>query len=593
MRGVSGRFSRLSPHALPVQRARHSPPPSNRRVAYFTAEVALEQSLPTYSGGLGVLAGDHIKTAADMMLPMVGVTLLYRGGYFTQRLGKNGEQFEDPVIWRPEDHLRRLADVVNVKFHDRSIKVGAWEKPVVGHSKYEVPMLFLDTDVEGNSDWDRSITRNLYGGDHWYRLAQEIVLGRGGFRMLEQLGHTQISTYHMNEGHSCLLTLDLLRRLPDWPQDRRLTPELLDRVRQQCVFTTHTPIPAGHRVYDHATLAKVLGEETAGALYELIGTPTDQNFNTSKLAAACSHFVNGVSRKHGEVTRALLPGYDIEFVTNGVHVPTWTAPSIQALFDAKISNWRANTSALRQAESSITLHELRDAHAAAKLQMMAEVQRLTGVELKPDYFTIGFARRATAYKRHDLLFHDLDALVELSKRVGPLQVVYAGKAHPHDGKGKEKIQAVLAAAEEIRKRSEGKIQVVYLPNYEMDLGRLLTSGVDLWLNNPERFEEASGTSGMKAAMNGVPSLSVLDGWWIEGCFEGVTGWAIGNIDDKNNVAADAKALYGKLELPMTLYYKDPDAFTTVGRRAIAINGPMFSMQRMLNEYRQRAYRLGI
>ncbi|MGE0124388.1 MAG: alpha-glucan family phosphorylase [Dehalococcoidia bacterium] len=550
-------------------------------VAYFSMEIALGPAFPTYSGGLGVLAGDFLRSAADLGLPLVGVTLLYRKGYFVQQLDQSGWQSESDVAWSPADHVEPVDVTVTVTVEARSVLVRAWRSTVRGDDGMTVPVFLLDTDVEGNTADDRRLTDHLYGGDDRYRLSQEVVLGIGGVRMLRALGYTDIVRFHLNEGHSALLTLELLA------EQRRTgleTARAADAVKQLCVFTTHTPVPAGHDRFAADLATRVLGGDAVTALQDLQCCGAD--LNLTHVGLMLSHYVNGVTQRHGQVSQSMFPAYPIGSITNGVHAATWTAPAFQALFDRTIPDWRNDNFSLRYA-FSIPRSEIRAAHATAKQALVDEVRRRTGVALLPEPLTIGFARRATAYKRPMLLFHDGRLLREIARAFGGLQVVFAGKAHPRDQAGKHLIQDVFrqqALAPEVR--------VVVVPNYDLDVGRLVTAGVDLWLNTPLPPLEASGTSGMKAALNGVPSLSVLDGWWREGCIEGVTGWAIGPRErhPRRSDAEDAHALYAVLRQSIfPLFAGAPNEWAAVMRTAIAVNGSFFNTQRMLMEYAIHAY----
>ncbi len=558
-------------------------------VAYFSMEIGLEQAIPTFSGGLGVLAGDTLRSAADLELPVVGVTLLYRKGYFRQHLDGSGEQTEAPVQWDPANVLEQVDARVSVEIEGRTVQVGAWRKDVVGVTGHVVPVYFLDTAIDGNSDYDRTLSEVLYGGDSRYRLCQEVVLGLGGVAMLGALGmDSSVMQHHINEGHAALLTLGLMERELDGRQAWEVNEADMGSVRSRCIFTTHTPVPAGHDKFERPLVEGVLGEDRS-ALLTAVGGWDHDTLNMTLLALRLSHWANGVAKRHQDVSREMFPTYDIHSVTNGVHAETWTSAPFRALFDSHLPGWRADNFLLRQAVD-IPLDEIREAHAQAKHALLDEVKRRTGVVLQPGVMTIGFARRSTMYKRADMVFSDPERLRSIVRRVGPIQFVYAGKAHPRDEYGKAIIKRIFDAARDLG----DDLTVVYLENYGMDLGALLTSGSDLWLNNPMRPLEASGTSGMKAALNGVPSLSVLDGWWIEGCFEGTTGWSIGE-DGRlpTDPERDIEELYLKLERTVVpMFYGMPYAYATVMRNAIAVNGSHFNTQRMMLEYVRNAYTRG-
>jgi starch phosphorylase len=554
-------------------------------VAYFSMEICLEEAIPTYSGGLGVLAGDTLRSAADLRAPIVGITLAHRKGYFRQHLDANGVQTETTAEWSPESRLPAAPHTVTVQIEGRTVTIRAWRYDVRGVSDHIVPVYLLDTDLPENDAYDRRLTDTLYGGDSRYRLCQEVVLGVGGAALLDALGFE--GQYHINEGHAALLCLWLLQRQLDGRPAYEVGVTDVEMVARRCIFTTHTPVPAGHDRFPQELVRAVLTDRAglldAAQLWE--GT----ELNMTRLALRCSRFINGVALRHQEVSQEMFPEFPIGAITNGVHAATWTAAPFRDLLDRHVPQWRRDNQYLRYA-ITIPLDEIREAHAASKRAMLDEVARRTGVTLDPNVFTIGFARRATPYKRADLIFSDLERLKTITRTIGPLQIVYGGKAHPRDEAGQALIRRVYEAAHALG----DQLRVVYVENYEMTLGHLLTSGADVWLNNPMRPLEASGTSGMKAAMNGVPSLSVLDGWWIEGCVEGATGWAIGGdarvAQDPSN---DIPELYYKLErVVMPLFYGMPFKYAEIMRNAIAINGSFFNTQRMVTQYIQNAYAPG-
>jgi len=555
---------------------------NQEKIAYFSMEIGVISDMPTYSGGLGVLAGDMIRAAADLRVPMVAVTLLHRKGYFYQRLDRNGRQTEEPVDWAVNDFLTELPQRASVTIEGRTVVVRPWKYEVVGRGGFSVPVYFLDVDLSDNSPSDRTLTHFLYGGDQRYRLMQETVLGMGGVRMLRALGHEKIERYHMNEGHSSLLGLELL---DEEAQRAGRAPDKTDvqTVREKCVFTTHTPVAAGHDQFPMTLVNQVLGRSEVEEMKDVFCC--DERLNMTFMALNLSHYINGVAKKHGEISRLMFAGYNIDAITNGVHAATWTADAFSDLYDRYIAGWRQDNCSLRYA-LSIPKREVWQAHVNAKKQLCHYVNQETNTGIDADVFTIGFARRAATYKRADLLFRDIARLQSIASERGGLQIIYAGKAHPQDEAGKEQIQRVFHARELLR----DKIKIAYLTNYSMSIGKLMTAGVDIWLNTPEPPMEASGTSGMKAAVNGVPSLSVLDGWWIEGCIEGVTGWSIGAPDGQTDRTQDAASLYEKLEqVVMPLYYDGRDAWLDIMRHAIALNGSFFNTHRMLQQYVVKAY----
>ncbi len=551
-----------------------------RQIAYFSMEVGLRGDIPTYAGGLGVLAGDTIKTFADLIVPAVVITLVSRKGYFKQEL-RDGQQIEHDVIWNPEDLMKRVDRKVVLSIEGRDVVIGAWKYIVRGVKGFEVPVYFLDTDMDENHPEDRQITNYLYGGDEKYRLRQEAVLGIGGIRLLEALGYRKIKKYHMNEGHAALLTLELLREAHERDEDP-------DKIKEKCVFTTHTPVKAGHDKFPKEMVKSVLKEFN----FELEPFFEEGLLNMTLLGLKNSEYVNGVALRHQEVSKSMFPGYSIDFITNGVHSETWTSKPFRNLFEKHIPAWKHDPFNLRYA-LSINRKDIWEAHMEAKKKMIDKINELTNVGMEYDVFTIGFARRNTPYKRLDLFFHDINELIKIHDTVGKIQVVMGGKSHPKDQTGKDIIKKI----DDNIKKLGGRIKVVYLENYNMSLAKYLISGVDIWINTPRKPLEASGTSGMKAAHNAIPHFSVLDGWWIEGHVENVTGWSIGrkwkpnqNIEAISNDDDDAKDLYIKLkEIILPMYYNDWDKWTEVMRHSIAFNASFFNTHRMVHQYVLNSY----
>jgi starch phosphorylase len=444
-----------------------------------------------------------------------------------------------------------------------------------------VAALFLDTDVAENEPRHRTITDQIYAGDQSHRLRQEAVLGIGGVRMLAALGLPDVATFHMNEGHSALLTLALLEA-SSRPDD----PAQVAAVRERCVFTTHTPVPEGHDQFNRPLVRAVLGERTETELEALRLFGDEDELNMTVLGMSFSRSINAVSLLHGEVSRAMFPGFSISSITNGVHAERWVSPSFAELFDRYIPSWRLDNTSLHEAVA-LPLAAVETAHRRAK-QALIELVARGGTALDPDALTLGIARRAAAYKRLDLLLSRPEALKEIVRSSGPLQIVYSGKAHPEDEKGKRMIAHIYEAAA----RVADVVSVVYVEDYSLDIAAVICAGSDVWVNTPIWGHEASGTSGMKAALNGVPSLSVLDGWWPEGHVEGVTGWAVGNGTDQG-ADADAASLYAVLgEVVAPLFYGSPDEFLAVRRSTVALNGSSFTAERMARQYVTRAYRAG-
>ena len=487
-----------------------------RSIAYFSMEIAVDPAIPTYAGGLGVLAGDTLRAAADAELPLVAVTLVHRKGYLRQRLDQSGWQHSDPDDWPVEQRLEEMPVRTRVQIEDRVIELRAWRREITGLTGFKVPVYFLDADVPGNTPWDRTLTHFLYGGDTYYRLAQEIILGIGGVRMLRALGHDRLQRFHMNEGHSSLLTLDLLVEEMHRAQRRTITEADIAAVKARCIFTTHTPVAAGHDQYPMDLVGRVLrgnhdffavqdgpGIAVLDQILQLpAGVPApadifrpDIVLNLTYLALNLSHYVNGVAKRHAEVSRLLFAKYRIDEITNGVHAATWVAPALHALYDRHMPGWEADNFSLRYA-LNLPRAELWAAHTAAKEALIARVRAGNGPALAPDVLTLGFARRFTAYKRADLILADVGRLRAVAEKAGPLQLIFSGKAHPQDQGGKEIIQHLLR----LKDLLPACIRLVYLPNYDMDLARLLVAGCDVWLNTPQPPLAATGTSGMKAAL---------------------------------------------------------------------------------------------
>jgi glycogen phosphorylase len=555
-----------------------------REIAYFSMEIGLSSDIPTYSGGLGVLAGDTIKAFVELKVPAVAISLVYSKGFFRQDIDQNGNQIENEEGWDKSSFLTLLPNKVNVMIENRNVQVQCWEYMVKSDSGYFVPVYFLDTDIEGNDPYDRTLTHWLYGGDKRYRFHQEIVLGIGGVRMLKNLGYSA-SKYHMNEGHSALLILELLNETINNDETDYEKKYAFEQIKEMCVFTTHTPVPAGHDSFDIAMVHNSLGNYYP---IDMLKCNRDGKLCMTYLALNHSSYINGVAKKHGEISRMMFPGYQIDSITNGVHSNTWVCDSFQKLFDLHLPGWRKDPYNLRYA-LSISNEEVWNAHVAAKNKLIEYIRDTQEIHLDSSVLTIGFARRSTQYKRADLIFHNLKKLIEVEQN-GGIQIIFAGKAHPNDGGGKEIIRKIV----EISKQISDKIRVVYLPDYKISLAKLLIPGVDLWLNTPKRPLEASGTSGMKAMHNAIPNLSILDGWWIEGCIEGETGWSIGPLitshEQENDDEQDSDDLYYKLkEIIIPMYYNDRNKWIKIMKHCVAFNASFFNTHRMVQQYVINAY----
>ncbi len=557
-----------------------APDLTHRSIAYFSMEIALSPALPTYSGGLGMLAGDTLRSAADTAAPMVAVSLVHRRGYFRQHLDDSGQQTESDVPWSPETTLPSANQLLALTVQGRQLLVRAWRFDVIGVTGHIIPVFLLDTDVEGNDEWDRHLTDHLYGGDSYYRLCQEAVLGLGGIALLNAL-NCKPDVYHMNEGHAALLTIALLEeRLAGKPL-HEATEADIQAVGQQCVFTTHTPVPAGHDQFGLDHMYQVLGHDRAAAI-DASGALHNGLMNMTYLALRFSRYVNGVAMQHGKVSQKMFPEYKVYSITNGVHAATWLSESFQELLDKEITNWRTDNRYFRSVYG-IDPARITACHAKNKHRLFATLAKRTGHYFNPSMLTLGFARRVATYKRASLLLHDPVRLVSIAQKIGGLQILFAGKAHPADTAGKGLIREVYEAA---AKLNSAALKIYYIENYDWELGAMLTQGVDVWVNTPRRPYEASGTSGMKAALNGVPSLSVLDGWWIEGCAEDTTGWA---IEDGESEEAEANSLYEKLEKRIAPLYANPTAWARIQQHCIGMNGTFFNTHRMLSQYFANAY----
>ena len=547
-----------------------------QKIAYFSMEIALSNNIHTYSGGLGVLAGDTIKSSADLNIPLIAVTLISKKGYFRQELTREGRQIEHPDPWNPSQFMQLLPEEVTVKIQGRDVRIKAWLYAVKSVRGGEVPVYFLDTDVEGNSFEDREITSFLYGGDERYRIKQEIVLGIGGVRILEKLG-VDVRKYHMNEGHSSLLALELLRK---HEMD-------VNKVRNICVFTTHTPVEAGHDKFSYELVREYLGEFIPFDVLRSLGG--HDRLNMTLLALNLSNYVNGVAKKHKMTSMEMFPSYEIHAITNGVHSYTWTCESFKRLYDKYLPGWAHEPEMLLRAEI-IPDDEVWQAHMEAKKALIDYVNAMANIGMDYDTLTIGFARRATEYKRHALIFSDMGRLKKVNNK-GKIQLIFAGKAHPRDETGKKLIEQIFSYKEILK----DVIKIAYLENYDMNLAAKMVSGVDVWLNTPLPPMEASGTSGMKAAHNGVINFSVLDGWWIEGWIEGVTGWAIGPTPEEHVSTDERKTkelddLYGKLEyVIIPLYYKRRDEWIQLMKNSIGKIACHFNSHRMMHRYVTEAY----
>ena len=538
-------------------------------IGYFTAEIGLWSDLHTYSGGLGVLAGDHVKSAADAEIPLIGVTLLYREGYSRQHLDSDGIQSETYPVLDPSEFLEETAITIEIPLDNQTIYARVWRANIVGQTGHKVPVYFLDTTHENNSQYHQEIGQRLYGGDDDTRIRQEYLLGVGGIQLFDHL-QIELKGIHLNEGHCTFAMLELLSR--GWSREE---------LAQNSLFTTHTPVPAGHDRFDWSLVREIMGEKLPEDAQELVRNAGDSEggnrCSMSHLAVALSTSVNAVSILNAEVAETMFSEMKIRPITNGVHHPTWTSSTMTQLFDEYLPDWKANPTQLNEARN-IPVEALRQARNENRKLLRKLVKEETGVEFEEHRLTIGFARRFATYKRANLVFHDLEKLREIG--AGKIQFVFSGKAHPKDEGGKQLIRDIFASAKTV----EEEIPVAFIENYNMDTGLAMTSGVDIWLNNPIRPLEASGTSGMKAAMNGVPNCSILDGWWPEACKHGINGWAIGNAEDDRNDPRDAANIYSTLQNDVLPSWERKDeTWANLMRESIASSAG-FTGQRMIEDY---------
>ena len=542
----------------------------NIKIAYFSAEIGLSSSLPTYSGGLGVLAGDHIKASADAGIEMLGISLLYKEGYFKQLLDKEGNQKEEYPRFELGDNLSLLPNKFSIKIRGREVWIQAYEYLHTSETGHIIPIYFLDTDIDENISEDRMITLRLYSGDKNHRILQESILGFGGIRFLDAYDFDSIEKFHMNEGHSSFLTLALLEKYN----------KNEEKVKSMCHFTTHTPVAAGHDNFSTERCSNILNSLMPNDLN--LPSIKDNRLHMTELGLYYSNTANGVSKLHGKVAQDQFPDFDIDYITNGVYHPHWIGDSFAELFDDYFKNWRLDPNLLLNVDN-IDNEKIISAHKQQKDELINYANLFTENKLSSDVLTIGFARRAAEYKRAGLIFSNIEKLIEIGS--GKIQMIFSGKAHPNDIKGKQIIKEVVNNANQL----VDEVNIIFLENYNMHLGRLITSGVDLWLNTPIRPNEASGTSGMKAALNGVPNFSVIDGWWAEGCKDNENGWAIGSPDSCNDIA-DAESLYFKLENQIiNTFYNDKIKWIQIMKNSIK-TGVDFTAHRMVNDYKDKFYK---
>ena len=553
----------------------------NTLIAYISMEIGVESNIPTYSGGLGVLSGDTVRSAADLEIPMVAVCLCYSSGYFYQLFNEKGEQKEKEIEWNFFYEFEKVGNPIKIKIESKDVLVSAWRFQVIGQSGHIIPVYLLTTDVEGNEEWMKKMTGSLYDStSRWNRIVQEMILGIGGVKLLKAQGYNNLEVYHLNEGHGSFSIVELYDELKS-----------LDKVRDKVVFTTHTPVPAGHDRFDEQLVKKVFENRFPSELRKI--ADDNGSLNMTFLAMNASRYRNAVSKKHCEVSKQMFPKNNLDYITNGIHLPFWISKPIRKIFDRKWPNWKANPKVLQNAIELDDL-EIFDAHIENKFNLINYQKGHSWNLLDEELITFGFARRFATYKRAVLIFHDIDRLGQICQ--GKAQFIFAGKAHPKDLQGKDFIKKIFESAEYLY--DNYRVKVVLMENYNMDLAHMLVSGVDVWLNTPERYREASGTSGMKAALNGVLNCSILDGWWLEGYrMNSMAGWAIGPDDSdpndpraSNDVKLDSNAFYDILEKEIVPTYMNHDEWLFRAKNAISL-ASFFNTHRMVEEYASKAWLL--
>lgn len=554
-------------------------------------EIMLETDIPTYAGGLGVLAGDLLRSCADMRIPVVGVTLVYSGNQFLQVINPDGTQKFNKTEWQKLDQLTKLSQTIYLDVYDKRVKINVWRYDIVGIDGFVVPVFLLDTDFFANEDFARDITKNLYGGVGDTRILQELILGVGGVRLLRALGFNSIETFHLNEGHTAFASLELLAE----------NNYDLEKTKSQTVFSTHTPVPEGHDKFLYERVYNAMGKYLPWNIKDLA---TNDVLSMSDLAINCSKKTFAVSKKHQKVASQMFPNSSIDYVTNGVHPRSWISSSMQDLYTTYLPGWLNDPSVFSQATAKIPSDALISAHNIAKKELIDYVNnRLTSIssieeKLNPpseqlfdlETLTISMARRPVAYKRPLLLYSDIERFVRIG--VGKIQIIQCGKSHPDDEVSKGFVKNIV----EISKRLKTVIRIVYLEDYSPKIARLLVGGSDVWLNTPRRPMEASGTSGMKAALNGSINFSILDGWWIEAFEQNPeAGFSIGPLEnnvvyeDETRDIDDAESLYKKLEGEVIpLYYDHKLEWYDKMKKSISLGG-YFNTFRCIKEYQKKAW----
>ncbi len=552
---------------------------NDKKIAYFSMEIAIKSDIPSYSGGLGVLAGDMIRSAADLEIPMVAVALTYSGGYFYQVVNLEGWQQERELRWEFTDEFTKSEKTAVIEVYGKPLNVQCWRYDVVGKTGHRIPLYLLETHIEGNEDWMKDLSRRLYDSQRpEIRLMQEMVLGMGGIRILDLHGLDNLESYHMNEGHAAFVALELLNRFGG----------NVGKVRDRCLFTTHTPVPAGFDAFPYSLVEDVFRDQLPKNIREFAG---DNELNMAQLAANLSGYINAVSRRHQKVSERLFPEKKIDYVTNGINTQRWVSRYLRELYNRSFPGWDQRPEKFKNI-FQLNSVALWTAHQRAKLDLLDYEKSHSHVLLDSKLLTIGWGRRITEYKRPTLIFKDLDRLGKMAK--GKVQFIFAGKTHPRDEWGKKLIKDLHEASENLWRKY--KVRVAFLENYDMDLAKLMLAGSDLWLNTPRCTMEASGTSGMKAALNAVPHFSSRDGWWVQGIeMDANAGWVFGpeisGFECPADEPSEVNEIYNILEkeiIPM--YYERRNEWIERMKCSVKLVS-YFNTHRMVQEYASQAWQL--
>jgi starch phosphorylase len=533
------------------------------KIAYICMEFGLSDDVKLYTGGLGILAGDTMKSFADLGLPVVGVGILYKNGYLDQTLDYMDGQITTPQKW-DYTKILNLIGKTTIPLANEIVKVNIWEYIYTSPlSNKSVSILLLDTDLPENSEQFRSVSDKVYSPDSEIFRRQLLVLGLGSKYALDSLGCTEINTFHLNESHSALIAIEINHPIA------------------QVVFTTHTPLLGGHTRLPLEWLQNICKPEQLQKIPRE-AFEDNYNINLTRLALTLADYSNAVSSKHQEVSQEMFPEHSIDYITNGIHSPTWVSNSIDKVLKSYFPSWQIHPEILRYVEG-IPAKEIQEAHQVNKDIFAKYLQAQPNIDFLPDAFTIGFARRATEYKRAHLIFSDIERLKKLAEKYKGINIVFAGKAYHTDIVGFDIIKRILTIAKE---NNNEYFKIIYLPNYSIEMAKLLVSGVDVWLNTPRISYEASGTSGMKASLNGVLNISTYDGWWPESGIHNVNGWTISGNDEYQEI----NSMYDNINNAIDIFYNDRDKFSKMQRSAISLIGSYYNTQRMVLEYIRKGYK---